>query len=1100
MTWPSSDPVSPRRLTALRDEALEQGHARAALLFQLHLLALEDTPEERDRLLFLLPEHLRQLENAPACAEVLLFLFSGRPGPWPAPFFSFGTAALMEIALLLREEAERFSPRAAEALAEHINQTVWAVYGESTYVYEMLVLYEIVHFYQGQPGAPVISLYRDVLEDCLDTLAQIDGASVSDLLLIVGNLLGEDRSCRREARGLLERCVALRQEYFEECSPFLMTVRCRLMELCYVMEDAGGALEELEILLRQPETEPARTLLCHAHLLAADLLLDRLDTAGVAEHLCLAGELLGRLPGETAQARRLSFRLDTGWARYYFSNAEADSGLSQMELHAKRAYLLARQEGYGGEDTLAAINNLLYPLAYSSQDGEVVRLLQEAAALIDARGLHHTRAAAILGVTASMFGLEELLPPGVAGPINDLSRSENDGVLRFWALFHSADSQLRDGRPSPEQLEQIRAALDRCQALLDQLRPGVTSASISLKRARALLALRQGDGDAARRWTRSALEDARTHQALHPQGMLFSTVLPLLPFLPDLLDGDALQALLDQLARGMDSRVRRILDCRDEEYILNSLWSNTVVLNFTLALADRGIVTWGPDRLYELIINGKAVYSRLLRISRRRREAHPEDESVYRRIDRLRAEILDGKVEELLRGVPRDVSGPEEEKRLLELSLAGSLPDAFRWISCREICRRLPPGAALVDYYAYPANLSGQLLLEDMRYAVFVLFRRADGTPCLRRLPSVNFLRVRRALLSLTDSLSARAGILFCRTLHRLLVQPAESLLGPEVDTLFLSPDGDLPKLPFGLLCRAPDSFLCDRYSLVYLESARDLKPDQVIDPAGREALVMGNPDFSLTPADPAQRSPGPVGSLVEKVPFTKLEAQMVAEKTGAPPLMRRRADKHALQDCRASIIHIATHGAFFSDREEDGQVYEYSPNPMRRACLYFAGVNDWLLTGKADPVLGNGVLTAEELCHCRMAPPDLVVLSACFSGMGDVRQGSGIVGFQTAFKVQGARAMLLSIWEADDFASLVLMDRFYDNLSSMPAGQALRSAQRYLRTATIADLTEAGWFDPRRLRRIGLVAEDMRRMSRLSPAHRPFASLRCWGGYILYE
>ena len=79
-------------------------------------------------------------------------------------------------------------------------------------------------------------------------------------------------------------------------------------------------------------------------------------------------------------------------------------------------------------------------------------------------------------------------------------------------------------------------------------------------------------------------------------------------------------------------------------------------------------------------------------------------------------------------------------------------------------------------------------------------------------------------------------------------------------------------------------------------------------------------------------------------------------------------------------------------------------------------------------------------------------------------------------------------------------MDRFYDNLTAMPAGQALRAAQRYLRTVTIAGLTEAGWFDPSRLRRIGLVAEDMRRISRLSPDHRPFASIRCWGGYILYE
>ena len=70
----------------------------------------------------------------------------------------------------------------------------------------------------------------------------------------------------------------------------------------------------------------------------------------------------------------------------------------------------------------------------------------------------------------------------------------------------------------------------------------------------------------------------------------------------------------------------------------------------------------------------------------------------------------------------------------------------------------------------------------------------------------------------------------------------------------------------------------------------------------------------------------------------------------------------------------------FRRDEEDDSQEYEYAPNPMRRSCLYFAGANDWLLTGQKDPVLGNGILTAEELCHYRMAPPDLVVLSACFS------------------------------------------------------------------------------------------------------------------------
>ena len=140
------------------------------------------------------------------------------------------------------------------------------------------------------------------------------------------------------------------------------------MDLCYTIGDVDAALAESRTLLSQPENEATRPILCHTHLLTADILLDRLDTAGVAEHLHLAGALLRQLPVEAAQSKWLSFRLHTGWARYYFSNAEGDSGLSQMELHAKQAYRLARQEGYSGEDTLVAINNLLYPLAYSSQD------------------------------------------------------------------------------------------------------------------------------------------------------------------------------------------------------------------------------------------------------------------------------------------------------------------------------------------------------------------------------------------------------------------------------------------------------------------------------------------------------------------------------------------------------------------------------------------------------------------------------------------------------------------------------------------------------------------------------------------------------------
>ena len=1106
MTLPSSD-RSPSRLADRRDAAAARGEEHAALLFQLHLLALEDSPEERERLLDLLPEPVRSLDEAPAYAGVLLRLFAREPEPWDEAFFSFRTVTLMELAFLLRAEADCFSLEEADALAGRINLTLWDIYGQNTYTAELLLLYEIVYYYQGQPREQVLSLYRNILEDCLDTLAQLDRVSVSDLLLIVGTLLELEEGCQEEARDLLRRCVDIRLDYFGEDTPFLMVARRELMNLCYLMGDSAAAMEQSRILLRQPEVDFSRSILCHTHLLVVDILLDRLETAGVADHLRQAEALLGGLaPGED-EDERLCFRLHTDCARYYFSHTETPSDLSRMEFHAKQAYLLTRTHEYGREDALAAINNLLYPLAYSAQDEEAVRLLQEGAELIEEAELYHSRAAAILYITASFFGLEELLPPEAAPSNQAFSTSESDVALRFWSLFNGAYAQLQEDFVSQDRLVRIRAALDRCETLLGRLSPGVTTASIALKRARALLSLRQGAGSAARRWALSALEDARTHQSLHPQGMLFSTALPLLPYLPDLLDSASLKSLLEELAGSMEDRIRRILACRDQAYILDSLWSNTIIINFILALADQGAVSMEVSQLYELIINGKSIYSRLLRISRRRREAHPEDESIYRQIDRLQADIMDEKTEELLRGTVRDISSLEEEKRLLELSLEEEPPGAFRWITCGAILKKLPPDAVLVDYYAYPANRSGALTLGDMRYAVFVAFR-SGGYLRLRRLRSLNFLEVRRNLLFVTagaratrnKTLARVVGAAGYHSLYQLLFRPVEPLIGPEVRTLFFSPDGDLPKLPFSLLSRDSSTFLCDRYSVVYLESARDLKPDQVIHPLGRKALVIGNPDFSRTPLDPSQVPPVLRDRLVRKIPVTKLEAQMVAEKTGSTPLMRRAADKHALQDCRASIIHIATHGAFFSDEEDDSQEYEYAPNPMRRSCLYFAGANDWLLTGQKDPVLGNGILTAEELCHYRMAPPDLVVLSACFSGMGDIRQGNGIVGLQTAFKVQGARVMLLSIWEADDFASLILMDRFYDNLSSMPAGQALQDAQRYLRTVTIGELNCAGWFDERRFRRIGLVAEDMQNMSRLKPTHRPFAQIRYWGGYILYE
>ncbi|MBM6870827.1 CHAT domain-containing protein [Pseudoflavonifractor phocaeensis] len=1100
-----NSPFSDRaELERLREEARLAGNEVAALLYQLHLT--REAPDDDGLLLLwqLLPDDLWVPPHALSYARALRDLFGTVPLSDVTPYSHYTKDALTLIALLLREEGVRFSPESAQSLLGRINHYFYDLRGNENHCADLLLLYEIVQCWPDD-ARRITVLYERNLSACLDPLAALDFPSFTDLLMVVGKAyirLGQDSAPSGIA--MLNRCIALRQEHYPDGSLLLIVPRWHLMDGLRLLGRSDEALQMGASLLSQPETDENRSVLCYAFLLNADVHLDLLESAGVEEILDRAQALYDRLePGED-EDQLLLFHLHTCLVRYYLLNTTGSSDLNRLEYHAQQAYLLSHQHDYGPENTLIAINNLLTPLSNASRAADASALFQEGLALIAQYGMEQSRSAAFLHTSAQMLGLES--PDSGQTPFPPVGPGNGDPVLSFWHFFNQAWDLLQPRFCPRPKLAQAASLVSWCEQLLGSFCREVNAPSISLKRLRALLCLRQGDRDMARYWISSALENARANPQLHPLGMLFSFAISSLSLLTELLNGAELKGLLDELCASMPQRIQRILSHRDEEYILQALWSNTVVINLILSLSEQHLLSYGVEELYELILNGKSIYSRLLRINRNIRAENPGHEEVYRQIDDLRAQIMAEKTSEVLRGVSWDVSGLEQKKRLLELSLEEDLPGAFQWLSCRDVLRQLPEDGVFIDYYAYPANRTGDLVEGDLRYAVFVA-HRSHGQLQLRRLPSLNFLQIRWYLLLLTAearasrlrTLALGMGKIGQTVLYRLLFQPVAPLIQPHVRTIFLSPDGDLAKLPFGLLGPDADHRLCERYTFVYLESARDLKPDTVIHIQGREALVMGNPDFSLTPVDPDAVPPNLSKRLVTKIPLTKIEAQLVAEKTGAKPLLRRAASKGALQDCKASILHIATHGAFYTDGDEDSGLASLS-SPLSRACLYFAGANDWLITGREDPELGNGVLTAEELCHYRMEPPELVVLSACFSGTGDMRQGNGIVGLQTAFKVLRAKVMLLSIWEANDFASAVLMDRFYDNLTQMPAAQALREAQAYLRTVTIAQLGDGQWFDERRFRRIGLVAEDMRRMSQNPPNFRPFSHIRYWGGYILYE
>ena len=157
-------------------------------------------------------------------------------------------------------------------------------------------------------------------------------------------------------------------------------------------------------------------------------------------------------------------------------------------------------------------------------------------------------------------------------------------------------------------------------------------------------------------------------------------------------------------------------------------------------------------------------------------------------------------------------------------------------------------------------------------------------------------------------------------------------------------------------------------------------------------------------------------------------------------------------------ILHLATHG-FFLDHERAAADEEGSgasgararlkkmDNPLLRSGIVLAGAN---AIGKADTSarVDDGWVTAEEIALLNLRGTELVVLSACQTGLGDVRSGEGVFGLRRAFLYAGAKTLVTSLFEVPDRDTRDLMKHFYRNLQ---AGHgklaALHGAQREMLT-----------------------------------------------------
>jgi CHAT domain-containing protein/tetratricopeptide (TPR) repeat protein len=334
---------------------------------------------------------------------------------------------------------------------------------------------------------------------------------------------------------------------------------------------------------------------------------------------------------------------------------------------------------------------------------------------------------------------------------------------------------------------------------------------------------------------------------------------------------------------------------------------------------------------------------------------------------------------------------------------------------------------------------------------------------------------------------NAAAGDDPAAVLRRLVWEPLEPHLA-EVQTLLISPDGALGRIPLGALpAKKRGSYLIEQYAITVVPVPQMLGASRAEAESGEVSpasiLLVGNVDYGgdAGEADKRGRSraaasgrDGEHWARFGALPSTREEILAVSDsftrqyRGGRVESLRETEATEAAVRAQAPTcrwLHLATHG-YFAPEALKSALAEPAAGPgngplrldLDRGAGHrdITGWNPGLLSGLAlaganvrptPPGQDDGILTALEVAELDLSGVELATLAACETGLGDVAGGEGLLGLQRAFQVAGARAVVASLWKVDDTPTQKLMSRFYENLwrRKMTAAGALREAQLYM-------------------------------------------------------
>jgi CHAT domain-containing protein len=402
---------------------------------------------------------------------------------------------------------------------------------------------------------------------------------------------------------------------------------------------------------------------------------------------------------------------------------------------------------------------------------------------------------------------------------------------------------------------------------------------------------------------------------------------------------------------------------------------------------------------------------------------------------------------------------------------------AIVWENVRD---SLQPGEAAIEFVSF--NLFDGEWTGIINYAALIL-RYGIETPVWVNLCEETDLAEFFKKLDGKDS-PEQARILYKENglaLYALVWKPLEKIL-KEAKTVYYSPSGLLHKLSFNAIPVNEGTLLSSVYDLNLVSSTREIacRKNNASEKPSSAALYGGleydiDSDKTKQESQPDKNHETQIRSMPpedimrggswQKLENSSLECSLIQKRLDANNIPvdlydKERGNKKSFKNMngkKTGVIHLATHGFFWADIEKNyeemkrlewlGVGKKTLEDPLMRSGLALSGANNgW--KNKAVEGVENGILFAADIANINLVGTELVVLSACETGLGVVNNKEGVFGLQRAFKLAGTQTIIMSLWKVDDHATKEFMKQFYENWLSggMNKQKAFKEAQRGLR------------------------------------------------------